>query len=238
MQHKDLDLALLNPWQRDFPLQREPFAVIGQRLGLDVAQVLEHYTRLQRQGSLSRIGAVFAPGAGGASLLAAMAVPPDRLNAVAAVVSSPPGVYHNYEREHTTNLWFVATGRDAAQVEQLLRSIEAETDLPVLRLPMLRPYRIDTGFDLRASQSRASGATHWAQTPLQAHDKPLAALAEQGDPGRYRFPRPMTDRPGLDFSFSGLKTFALNTWREEQAARPDREQARADIARAFEEAER
>ena len=64
----------------------------------------------------------------------------------------------------------------------------------------------------------------------------LAALAEQGDPGRYRFPRPMTDRPGLDFSFSGLKTFALNTWREEQAARPDREQARADIARAFEEA--
>ena len=180
MQHKDLDLALLNPWQRDFPLQREPFAVIGQCLGLDVAQVLEHYTRLQRQGSLSRIGAVFAPGAGGASLLAAMAVPPDRLNAVAAVVSSHPGVNHNYEREHTTNLWFVATGRDAAQVEQLLRSIEAETDLPVLRLPMLRPYRIDTGFDLRASQSRASGATHWAQTPLQAHDKPLAALAEQG----------------------------------------------------------
>ena len=54
MQHKDLDLALLNPWQRDFPLQREPFAVIGQRLGLDVTQVLEHYTRLQRQGSLSR----------------------------------------------------------------------------------------------------------------------------------------------------------------------------------------
>ena len=64
----------------------------------------------------------------------------------------------------------------------------------------------------------------------------LAALAEQGDPGRYRFPRPMTDRPGLDFSFSGLKTFALNTWREEEAARPDREQTRADIARAFEEA--
>ena len=39
----------------------------------------------------------------------------------------------------------------------------------------------------------------------------LAALARDGDPGRFRFPRPMTDRPGLDFSFSGLKTFALNT---------------------------
>ncbi len=58
----------------------------------------------------------------------------------------------------------------------------------------------------------------------------LAALAEQGDPGRFRFPRPMTDRPGLDFSFSGIKTFALNTYR---AAGPG---AAADIARAFEEA--
>jgi len=60
----------------------------------------------------------------------------------------------------------------------------------------------------------------------------LASLARDGDPSRYRFPRPMTDRPGLDFSFSGLKTFALNTWRE--SAQGARE--RADIARAFEEA--
>jgi len=60
----------------------------------------------------------------------------------------------------------------------------------------------------------------------------LAALAEDGDPGRFRFPRPMTDRRGLDFSFSGLKTFAMNTI----AASPDDPQTRADIARAFEEA--
>jgi N6-L-threonylcarbamoyladenine synthase len=60
----------------------------------------------------------------------------------------------------------------------------------------------------------------------------LEELARQGDPGRYRFPRPMTNRPGLDFSFSGLKTFALNTWRESGQDG----QARADIARAFEEA--
>ncbi|EGV51569.1 putative O-sialoglycoprotein endopeptidase [endosymbiont of Riftia pachyptila (vent Ph05)] len=66
----------------------------------------------------------------------------------------------------------------------------------------------------------------------------LAQLAQQGDPGRYRFPRPMTDRPGLDFSFSGLKTFALNTL---QAARREEgemvsRQTLADIARAFEDA--
>lgn len=66
----------------------------------------------------------------------------------------------------------------------------------------------------------------------------LAALAEQGDPDRFRFPRPMTDRPGLDFSFSGLKTFALTTWRQEGAGLDvvARERLRADIARAFEDA--
>jgi N6-L-threonylcarbamoyladenine synthase len=64
----------------------------------------------------------------------------------------------------------------------------------------------------------------------------LAKLAERGDPGRFRFPRPMTDRPGLDFSFSGLKTFALNTVREAMPEATDPVQMRADIARAFEEA--
>jgi N6-L-threonylcarbamoyladenine synthase len=58
----------------------------------------------------------------------------------------------------------------------------------------------------------------------------LEALAREGDPARFQFPRPMTDRPGLDFSFSGLKTFALNTIR---AHGPE---ARADIARAFQDA--
>jgi N6-L-threonylcarbamoyladenine synthase len=60
----------------------------------------------------------------------------------------------------------------------------------------------------------------------------LAKLAEQGDTGRFRFTRPMLDRPGLEFSFSGLKTFALNTLQ----STPDDAQTRADIARAFEDA--
>ena len=57
----------------------------------------------------------------------------------------------------------------------------------------------------------------------------MSALAEKGDSKHFHFPRPMTDRPGLDFSFSGLKTYALNTVNTES----DGEQMRADIARAF-----
>jgi N6-L-threonylcarbamoyladenine synthase len=64
----------------------------------------------------------------------------------------------------------------------------------------------------------------------------IARLAETGTPGRFTFPRPMTDRPGLDFSFSGLKTFTLNTWQQCREAGDASEQTRADIARAFQDA--
>lgn len=60
----------------------------------------------------------------------------------------------------------------------------------------------------------------------------LAKLAEQGEPGHYKFPRPMTNKPGLDFSFSGLKTFAANTVRSADSDH----QTKANIAYAFQEA--
>jgi len=60
----------------------------------------------------------------------------------------------------------------------------------------------------------------------------LAELAKEGEAGRFRFPRPMTDRPGLDLSFSGLKTFALNTLAKVDGTMKDK----ADIALAFEQA--
>ena len=64
----------------------------------------------------------------------------------------------------------------------------------------------------------------------------IARLAEAGDPGRFDFPRPMVNRPGLDFSFSGLKTYTLNTVAECADAGKLGDQDRADIACAFEEA--
>jgi N6-L-threonylcarbamoyladenine synthase len=64
----------------------------------------------------------------------------------------------------------------------------------------------------------------------------VAKLAERGTPGRFTFPRPMTNRPGLDFSFSGLKTYVLNTVLEHTSEKVIDEQTRADIAHAFQEA--
>ena len=65
----------------------------------------------------------------------------------------------------------------------------------------------------------------------------VSKLAEQGTPNRFVFPRPMTDRPGLDFSFSGLKTFAANTINAnlDENGKLD-EQTRCNIAHAFQQA--
>jgi DNA-binding Lrp family transcriptional regulator len=143
-----LERRLLEEYQRALPLTPTPFADMAAALGVDEAEVLASLRRLQRSGSVSRVGPVLAPNRVGASLLAAMRVPDHALEAVAARISALPEVNHNYEREHAINLWFVVTGRDAAHVEEVLARIEAETGFAVLRLPMLESFKVDLGFPL------------------------------------------------------------------------------------------
>lgn len=175
--------ALLGGWQRDFPLVAAPFARIASALGSDEASVLREFERLQREGAVSRIGAAWGAGAGGAAMLCAFAVPAARLLAVAARVSAEPGVNHNYEREHDWNLWFVVTGRDPATVGAVVDRLEADTGLPALRLRMQRAYRIDLGFDLSADAMPATARAGVVRAPAVADaDRPLAALLEGGLP--------------------------------------------------------
>lgn len=145
----EIERRLLDLYQRDFPLTPTPYADIARALGVSEAEVLAALRRLQNAGAVSRVGAVLRPRTVGASTLAAMAVPAERLEAIAAIVSAYPGVNHNYEREHRLNLWFVATAADDAELATLLDDIEARTGLRVHRLPMLDDYHIDLGFALK-----------------------------------------------------------------------------------------
>ncbi|MBZ8142052.1 AsnC family transcriptional regulator [Rubrivivax gelatinosus] len=179
--------ALLNPWQQRFPLLAEPFAAIGAQTGQTADEVLAAFAAAQRCGALSRIAGIFGAGAGGAGLLVAMAVPGEALDAVAARVSAEPLVNHNYEREHALNLWFVVNAGDAAAVEAVVARIEHTTGLPAVRLPLLRPYRIDLGFDLGARTATVAMAPQRPAPAVPAAERALAALVEQGLP---LLPRP------------------------------------------------
>ena len=143
-----LDCALLNQVQKDFPLAERPFEVIGRRLGMGEEAVLERLQQLDREGAISRFGAVFKPNTVGASTLAALAVPSERVEETAELVNAMPGVNHNYLREHEYNLWFVITGRNREELCHRLRDIQKETGYPLLDLPMEQSYHIDLGFKL------------------------------------------------------------------------------------------
>lgn len=144
----ELDRRLLDRYQRGLPLVPRPYAAMAGELGVTEGAVIAALDRLAASGALARIGAVVAPRRAGHSTLAAMAVPPARLDAVAALVNSFPGVNHNYEREHAVNLWFVVTGADEGAVATVLGEIERRSGLAVLDLPLEAAHHIDLGFAL------------------------------------------------------------------------------------------
>ena len=143
-----IDRAMLNDYQRDFPVTQRPFAHLARRLEIGEDEVLIRLKRLSKAGYIARIGAAVRPNTVGAAPLAALAVDPDRLEEVAATVSAMPGVNHNYARDHRLNLWFVVTEPDREKVAETLAAVARATGLTPLSFPLTTGYHIDLGFPL------------------------------------------------------------------------------------------
>lgn len=143
-----LEKTLLNDFQRGLPMTATPFADVAAQTGVSEEVVIDTLQSLQQRGLISRVGPVFAPRRAGASTLAALSVPEDKLDEVAGIVNEFAEVNHNYQREHDYNLWFVVTAPDQSQVDRVLAEIESATGLPVLDLPLERSFYIDLGFPL------------------------------------------------------------------------------------------
>ncbi len=186
MELDELDRALIDRWQRDLPLVTTPFATVGRRHGLGEAETIERLAGFVTNGLATRVGAVLAPNTVGASTLAAMAVPQDRLEAVAAIVDAEQGVNHNYERENRFNLWFVVTGADRGAVDAILARIEEATGIAVLDLPMLCAYHIDLGFPIDGGRAIVDKHPTPPCSPdtdvLEADDISLLRAIEDGLP--------------------------------------------------------
>ena len=169
-----LDFRLINEFQRDFPLEPQPFAEIAYRLCIDEETVLAALQRLRETGVVSRVGA---------STLAALAAPPDRLEEIAARVSGRPEVNHNYEREHRYNLWFVVTACDEAHLARALEAIGGDTGCKVISLPLEHEFYIDLGFDLAGvckSPTPGRRIENQAARALSATEKRLMGALQHG----------------------------------------------------------
>ncbi len=192
----DLEFHLLNDFQRDFPLASAPFGVIADRLGANETVVLETLRRLHACGKVSRVGAVFRPHSIGASTLAALAVPAEKLDEVAQLVSGYTEVNHNYEREHSYNLWFVVTAADELRILKVLDEIWQRTGYQPLHLPMLEDFHIDLGFDLlRPHQGHNTGATRGAGSVAPPSTPPLSLPFETALIGAIQKGFPLVERP-------------------------------------------
>lgn len=149
---------LLNEYQRGFPLVPEPFAAIGEECGLGESEVLAALQAWRASGVVSRVGPVFAPRRVGASALAALSAPKGWLHVIAERVSDFAEVNHNYQREHTFDLWFVVTAASAERLREVVAAIECDTGCRVIVLPLEEEFHIDLGFDLAGAPREASSA--------------------------------------------------------------------------------
>lgn len=148
-QYSKLEQRLLNDFQHGLPLTPTPYADLAKQLGVYETTILENLQRLQTEGVISRVGPVFRSNRVGVSTLAAMAVPAEELETVAAIVNDFAEVNHNYEREHHFNLWFVVVAADDESLQATLREIEKTSGYGVMDLPMQADYFTDLGFELR-----------------------------------------------------------------------------------------
>ncbi len=138
-----IDRRIVNALQGGFPICDEPFAAVAATLDLDEAALIARLRGLVEGGVLSRFGPLYSAEAlGGAVTLAAMAVPQDRYEEVAAQVHAHPEVAHNYARDHALNMWFVLATEQPAQIAATIAAIERETGIPVVNMPREAEYRI------------------------------------------------------------------------------------------------
>ncbi len=143
------DRAILNALQGGFPVCERPYAEAAAPLGLSEDELIERIGAMLQDGRLSRFAPMLnAERMQGAVTLAAMAVPPERFDAVAGQVNAHPEVAHNYERDHALNMWFVVATEQPDRVAAVLAEIEAETGLPVLNMPKQTEYFLDLRFRL------------------------------------------------------------------------------------------
>ena len=160
-----IDARLIDRLHGGFPLDERPFATVAAEIGLDEEELIERLRRLLARGVLTRFGPLFQiERAGGRFMLAALRVPEERFDEVAARVNALPEVAHNYRREHAFNMWFVLAAESPQGVDAAIERIERETGLPVLALPKEREYFVELRLPAQTGQrsQRDEGGRHGA----------------------------------------------------------------------------
>ena len=138
-----VDRAIVNDLQAGIAVSERPYAEAAARLGLSESELLARLQTLLDRRVLSRFGPMYhAERLGGALTLAAMKVPAEDFERVAAIVNGFPEVAHNYAREHAFSMWFVLATDDPARIGEVIAEIEQATGYTVYNLPKLEEFYV------------------------------------------------------------------------------------------------
>lgn len=172
------DKDILNLIQREFPLEREPFAAIGREVGLAGDEIIRRVEALKRGRVIRQISAIFDTRVlGYQSTLVAAKIPADKLNAGAKAINSHPGVSHNYERNNELNLWYtVAVPPDSRLglegTVDVLHHISGAEKTRIL--PTLKLFKIGVTLDMNAGATAKKEAPQYGESDRKSADRNIS----------------------------------------------------------------
>lgn len=145
----EIDRAILNRYQGDFPICARPYQAAAETLGITEEELIRRLERMLEQKQLSRFGPMYhAERLGGGLSLCAMRIPAERYDQVAEQVNSFPEVAHNYARDHAFNMWFVLATETPDRIATVLEEIEQRTGFRVYNMPKLQEFFIGLKFEV------------------------------------------------------------------------------------------
>lgn len=146
----DIDKAIINRIQSEFPITSRPYREVANELELTEKEVLERVLRLKKNGIIRRIGGNFVPGKlGFVSTLCAAKVPADKIERFAEIVNRYPGVTHNYLRDNPYNVWFTFISPSMDEIASNLKQIAEESGVSdILNLPATKVFKIKAQFEV------------------------------------------------------------------------------------------
>lgn len=144
MQLTSRDLQLIDRLHGGFPISERPYQDVAVEMGWSEMEVIERLQALLDAGVLTRFGPLFQiERAGGLFVLAALAAPEERFEAIAELVNQFPEVAHNYRREHALNMWFVVAAESPTAARDVMARIESVTGCVVLAFPKEREFFVE-----------------------------------------------------------------------------------------------
>ena len=146
----DIDRAIINEIQSDFPVTQRPYRELGKRFNLKEHEIIERVERLKSEGIIRRIGGNFnSKRLNFTSTLCAAKVSEEKMDRFVQVVNSYSGVTHNYLRNHEYNVWFTFIAPNMSYIDQTLSEVSAATGITEIRnLPAIKVFKIKVDFEI------------------------------------------------------------------------------------------